>query len=101
MVSRNFLGNNFLFGWTPTGRSETMIYGDLVVFWPVLDLGHLEKFRAWAKNRKTQFSGARSTFGENIRPPQKYLPEIAQLFYTVCFGRPEPQGKENRKILGF
>ena len=38
--------------------------GDLVGCWPVLGLGHLEKFWAWAKNRKTQFPGARGTFGE-------------------------------------
>ena len=38
--------------------------GDLVVFWHVLGRGHLEKFQARDKNRKTQFPGARGTFGE-------------------------------------
>ena len=54
MVFRNFLGNNFFsVGPPPVGN------GDLVVVWPVLGGGHLEKFRDWAKNRKTQFPGAR------------------------------------------
>ena len=59
MVYRTFLGDNFFsVGPPPVGN------GDLVGFWPVLGLGHLEKFWAWAKNRKTQFPGARGTFGE-------------------------------------
>ena len=88
MVFRNFCGTNFfLVGPPPVGN------GDLVVFWPVLGLGHLEKFRARAENRKTQFPGARGTFGEKVCPPQNFLPEIAQPFYILCFGRPDPQGR--------
>ena len=33
--------------------------GDLVGFWQNLGPGHLEKFRTWAENRKTQFPDAR------------------------------------------
>ena len=33
--------------------------GDLLRFWKYLGPGHLQKFRARAKNRKTQFAGAR------------------------------------------
>ena len=61
--------------------------GDLLGVWPVLGRGHLEKFRTQAKNGKTQSPGARGTFGGKIRPPQNFLPEIAQLFYILCFGR--------------
>ena len=53
MVFRNFLRNNVFFGQTPAGN------GNLMVFWPVLGRGYLEKFRDWANNRKTQFPGAR------------------------------------------
>ena len=84
MVSRNFLGNFFSpVGTPPIGN------GDLLGFWLVLGPGHLEKFRARAKNRKMLFPGARGTFEEKICLPQKFLPEIAQLFYVLCFGRPE------------
>ena len=44
-----------------------------------------------------QFPGARGTFGGKIRLPQKFLPEIAQLFYILRFGRPDPQGREITK----
>ena len=156
MVFRNFLGNNFFFRSDP----QVVAKGDLLGFWPILGRGHLEKFRARAKNRKTQFPGARGTFGgKNVAtlagmvfrnsffrsdphrlntviwwyfgpfwawgtlrnsgprpktektqfpgargtlggenpPPQKFLPEIAQLFYTFHFGRPDPQGREIAK----
>ena len=54
MVFRNFLGCNFFpVGPPPVGN------GDLVGFWPVLGLGHLKKFRTGAKNKKSQFPGAR------------------------------------------
>ena len=62
-------------------------------------LGHLKKFRARGENTKTQFLGARGTFGETIRPSQKFLPEIAQLFY-VLFWPAGPPGAGNREILG-
>ena len=49
-----------------------------------MDLWHLEKFRARAKNTKTHFPGARGTFGGEIRPPKKCPFEIPQLFCTIC-----------------
>ena len=58
-----------------------------------------EKFRA--KNRKTQFPRARGTFGRKLRPPQKFLPKSAQLFYTLRFDRPDPQGREIAKYCVF
>ena len=96
MVFRNFLGNNFFWvGPPPVGNS------DLVVFWPVLSGGHLRKFRARAKNRKTQFCGPRGTFGGGNRPPQKFLPKTAHLFFFFRFDRPDPQGREIAKYWGF
>ena len=77
--------------------SDVIGNGDLLGFWPVLGRGHVEKFKARAKNRKTQFPGGRGTFGEQIRPPQRFLPEIAQLFYILHFGRPDPQGRKIAK----
>ena len=41
--------------------------GDLVGFWQNLGRGHLEKFRAQAENRKTQFAGARDPKAEGIK----------------------------------
>ena len=66
--------------------------GDLVVFWPVLGRGHLEKFRDWAKNRKTQFPGARGpeigkTCYHAIRDG------CLQLFWILRFARPDPEGR--------
>ena len=62
---------------------------DLVGFWPVWGCGHLEKFRARAENRKTQFLGARGTFGKNPSAPKVYV---------LRFGRPDSHGRGNRKI---
>ena len=36
-------------------------------------------------------------FGGEIGPPQKFLPNIAQLFYFFRFGQPAPQGQEIAK----
>ena len=63
MVFRNFRGNK-LFSVGPPLVGN----GDLVVFEPVLGLGHIKKFRAQAENRKTQFPGARGTFGKKKLP---------------------------------
>ena len=80
-------------------RSDPQVVakGDLVGFCPVLGRGHLEKFRALVKNGKTRFPGPRGTFGGGNRPPQKFLPKIAHLFYNLRFGRPDPQGREIAK----
>ena len=93
MVFRNFLRNTFFFRSGP----QVVAKGDLLGFWPALGRGHFEKFRARVKNRKTQFPGARGTFGEKICPPQKFTPDILQLFYILRFGRTDPQGREIAK----
>ena len=76
---------------------QVVARGDLLGFWPFLGGGHLEKFRARFKNRNARFPGAKGTFGGRIRPPQKFLPKIAQLFYILRFGRADPQGREIAK----
>ena len=83
-------------------RSDPQVVakGDLLGFWPVLGHGHSVKFSARAKSRKMQFPGARDTFVQKIRPPQNFLPEIAQLSYLLRFGRPDPQGREIAKYGG-
>ena len=81
--------------WSQGGR------GDLLGLGPVLGRGHVEKFRARVKNRKTRLPGARGTFGGEIRPPQKFLPEVAQLFCILRFGRADPDGREIAKTLVF
>ena len=77
---------------TPTCRKRRFS-GILARFGP----GHLEKCQALAETTKMQFPGARGTFGGGIRPPQQFLPEIAQLFCAFRFGRPEPQRQEIAK----
>ena len=72
----------------PPGR-EIAKYRVSRPFWPRAAPWHWQKFRA--ENRKTQFPGARGTFGEKICPLQKFLPEIAQLVYILRFGRPDPR----------
>ena len=39
--------------------------------------------------------------GEKMRPPQRFLPRMAQLFYSLRFGRPDPQGREIAKYCVF
>ena len=91
------------FSGTIFSRSDPHVVGngDLLGLWPILGRGHLEKLRARAENRKTQFPRARRTFGGEIRPLQKFLLEIAQLFYIMRFGRPHPQGREIAKYWFF
>ena len=70
-------------------------YWDFRPFWPRAAPWHLQKFRA--ENGKTQSPGARGTFTGKIRPPKKFLPEKAQLFHILRFGRPDPNGREIAK----
>ena len=65
MGFRNFLGNDFFSGGPPPVGN-----GVLVGVWPILGLGHLEKFQAQAKNRKTQFLGARGPKIEEKKLPR-------------------------------
>ena len=96
MVVCNFFTFYVLPDRTPRGRKSQN-----TGFFGPFGLGscHLEKFRA--ENRKMQFPGARGTFGGKIRPPQKFLPEIAQLFYILRFRRPDPQGRETAEYCFF
>ena len=77
MVVRNFFTFCVFADWIPRGGTSQK-NGFLG---PRAALGTSEKFRAG--NRKMQFPGARGTFEEKIRPPQKFLPVIAQLFYIL------------------
>ena len=70
--------------------------GDLVVFWPVLGRGHLEKIRAWVNNRKSQFSGARGSEIEKIVTTLSGM-VVRNFFYILHFGRPDPPGREIAK----
>ena len=87
--STTFSGPTFLLvGPPPVGN------GGLVVFRPVLGLGHLEKFRARAKNIKTQFPEARGPETEK-KSYHAVRDGFMQLFYILRFGA----GK--REIRGF
>ena len=85
-----------IFSGTTFFRSDPQVVAksDLLGFWPVLDRGHLEKFRVRVKNRKTRFPGARGPFGKKNRPPQKFHPGIAPFCEFFPFRRPDPQGRE-------
>ena len=84
--SATFLGTTFVsVGPPPVGN------GALVVFWQNPGPGRLEKFRAQAKNKKTEFPGARG-------PKTDGCP---QLSYSSRFDRPDPHGRENAKNEDF
>ena len=70
--------------------------GDFVGFGPVLGLGHLEKFRAWAENRKTNFPGAEGPETEK-KSYHAIRDGCPQLFYSLRFGRQDPHGREIAK----
>ena len=93
--SATFLGTTFF-------RSDPHAVGngDLVGFWPVLGLGHLQRFRARAENRKTQFPGARGpeTGQKNYHAIRDGCP---QLSYSLRFERSDPHGRENAKYKDF
>ena len=96
MVFHNCLGNNFfLVGPPPVGN------GDLVGFWPILGRGHLEKFRAWAKNRKTQFPGARGPETEQkITTPSGMVVRKFLAVYVLTDRTPTGGKTRNTRILG-
>ena len=74
--------------------------GDFVVFWPVLDLGHLEKFWARAENRKTQFPGPRGPkTGKKVTTLSRTFVRNLLTFYALT-GR-TPHGRENAKYKDF
>ena len=57
----------------------------------------LEKFRARAENRKTQFPGARAPETEE-KCHHAVRDGCPQLFCTLCSGRPDPPRAGNREI---
>ena len=69
--------------------------GDLLGFGPVLGRRHLEKFRARAENRKTQFPGARGP--ETEKKVTTLSGTCPQLSYSLRFDRPDPHRQENAK----
>ena len=95
MVFRNFLGNNFF-----SVRPPPVGNGDLVVFWPVLGHGHLEKFQDWAKNRKTQFPGARGPeIGE--KKVITLTGTVVRTLFNFTFCPTGCPGAGTREIQGF
>ena len=84
-------------------RSDPHVVGnnDLLGFWPVLGRGHLEKFRARAENRKTQFPGAKGTFGRENPSAPDVSPKNCATFLHFAFWPTGPPRAGNRKILVF
>ena len=90
---RNFFTFCVLADRTPrSGKSQNT--GFLGPFGPGQPLA-LREIRA--QNGKTRFPRARGTFGGEIRPSQKFLPKIAQFFYTLRFGPSDRHGREIAK----
>ena len=81
---------------------QVVAKGDLLGVWPVLGRGHLEKFQAQVENGKTQFPGARGTFGDKIQLPQKFLPKLSNFFTFFVLADPTPRGvkSQNTGFLG-
>ena len=84
----------FSVGPPPVGNS------DLLGFWPVLGLGHLEIFQARAKNRKTQFPGARGpeTEKESYHAVRDGCPLLSS---SLSFDRPDSHRREGAKYEDF
>ena len=75
--------------------------GDLLGFGPVLGRGHLEKFRAQAKNRKTQFPDARGPKTEKKVSTLFGIVVRNFLTFTVLTDRSPTGGKtRSTRILG-
>ena len=74
--------------------------GDLVGVWPVFGLGHLEKFRARAENRKAQFSGARGPKTEKKNTTLSGMVVRNFLTFYVLTDR-TPRGGKNAKYKNF
>ena len=94
--SAPFSGTNFF-------RSDLQVVakGGLLSFWPVLGRGRIEKFSPRAKNKKTQFPGARGTLGGGDPSTQKFLPKIPLFFLHFAFSPTGPRGARNRKMVVF
>ena len=94
MVSHNFLGSNFFFGWTPTW-SETVIYWGFGPFWAAGTQRNSE-------NRKTQFRGLGALLGGKSVCRKKFSQKLRNFFTFCVVGQPDPQGREsqNTGLLG-
>ena len=102
MVVRNFLTFYILPDRTPKGRKSrnTGILGHF-------DLGRpfaLREIPGLGRKQKIcnfpvlgALLGGKSTFGGEIRMPQKFLPESAHFFYILRFGQPDPHRREIAK----
>ena len=78
----------FSFGPPPVGN------GDLVVFWPVLSLGHLEKFRPRRKTPETQFPGARGPEMEGKKGYHSIRDGVPLLYREQLFFQSDPHWPE-------
>ena len=94
MVFRNFLENSFF-----SVEPHVVENADLLGFWPGSGRRHLEKFRARAENRKSQFPGARGPEmkKKNHRAIRDGCP---RLFLALRFARPDPHLREIAKHEG-
>ena len=94
MVFRNFLTFYALANWTPTG-GESQNVGFLGHFSPGGPLA-LREIPGPGRNQKTHFPGARGPETEQ-KSYHAIRDGCPQLFYTLHFGRPDPQGREIAK----
>ena len=93
--SANFLATTFFLVGPPPARSS-----NLVGFWPILGLWHLDKFQAGAENTKTQFPGARGTFMGN-RFYHAFRDGFPQRSRESLFFARTPTGRNYRFSGGF
>ena len=70
--------------------------GHLLGFWPVLGRGHLEKSRARAENRKTQFPGTSGTFGKQSVRPKIFSPKLRNCFTFCVLAERTPTGRKSQ-----
>ena len=97
-------------GWFSATFSGTIFFladpqvvrnGDLVVCGPVLSRGHLEKFRDWAKNKKTPFPGAGGPEIEGGNFFTMLSGMVVRNFLHFTFCLTGPPGAGNREKRGF
>ena len=91
LVSATFPGLNFVsVGPPPAGNS------DLVGFWPIWSLWHLEKFRARAGNTKTQLPGAQGILGEKSGRPKGLSSKFCKNNSVYVLANRTPTGGKSR-----
>ena len=82
----------------PQGQ-EIAKYGFFRPVWPRAALG--TERNSGPKTEKCNFPELGALFWGEIHPPQKFLPKSAQLFYILCFRRPDPHRRQIAKYGGF